>query len=60
MAMDKGKIVDGIRIINNMNPREVVIFNFQNYLAIVMRAHELDYPWAMILVHGGLLAQGDK
>lgn len=88
MVMDEGKIVDGIRIINDKNPREVVIFNFhtwveiiaglmvkyggkneveaktillesplvenalKNYMAVVLRAHEVDYHWAMLYAHG--------
>lgn len=86
--MDESKIVDGIVIVNDRDPRESVVFNFRSwvaiiraimvkyagktedeadailmnswlveealddYMAIVVRAHDLDYHWAMTLAHG--------
>lgn len=86
--IEESKIVDGIVIVNDRDPRESVVFNFRSwvaiiqaimvkyagkseeeakslvldsplvehaldrYMAIVVRAHELDYHFAMLLAHG--------
>ncbi|MGO4762473.1 hypothetical protein AB4120_08020 [Cupriavidus sp. 2KB_3] len=86
--MDESKIVDGILIVDDNDPRRCVIFNFRtwveiikglmvqyagktekeaasillnsplvenalrSYMAVGLRAHELDYHWAMLLAHG--------
>ena len=88
LAMDESKIVHGIVIVNDRDPRESVVFNFRSwvaiiqaimvkyagkseeeakslvldsplvehaldgYMAIVVRSHELDYHFAMLLAHG--------
>ncbi|MGO4762474.1 hypothetical protein AB4120_08025 [Cupriavidus sp. 2KB_3] len=86
--IEESKIVDGIVIVNDRDPRESVVFNFRTWVAIIqaimvkygdlgddqanavllasslvenaldgyldvgLRAHELDYHWAMLLTHG--------
>jgi hypothetical protein len=35
LAMDESKIVHGIVIVNDRDPRESVVFNFRSWVAII-------------------------